>query len=254
VRVDAVTSQNEVDTDQDGRMPACLWGQEYEMEFVAAHLGPRLRIERLPAKIWILDHNYSLWGRAICELDDPDVRQHVDGIAWHGYVGTPDAMTRVHEAHPDKHAYWTEGGPAWDDPGYRTEWAKWSETFTGVLRNWARCIIGWNLALDEKGRPNIGPFNCGGLVTIDSQTKEITRSGQYWAFAHYSRAIRRGARRFESRGELKGISHVAFANPDGSAALVLTNTGEEQRAPLRMAGLTTTVVLPADSVTTLTWK
>jgi len=37
--IHAVTSQNEVDTDQDGRMPACLWGQEYEIEFVKAHLG-----------------------------------------------------------------------------------------------------------------------------------------------------------------------------------------------------------------------
>jgi hypothetical protein len=29
------------------------------------------------------------------------------------------------------------------------------------------------LALDERGRPNIGPFPCGGLVAIHSQTKEI---------------------------------------------------------------------------------
>ena len=40
VPIQAVTSQNEVDTDQDGRMPACLWGQEYEIEFVKEHLGP----------------------------------------------------------------------------------------------------------------------------------------------------------------------------------------------------------------------
>ena len=227
VTVNAVTSQNEVDTDQDGRMPACLWGQEYEMEFVGQHLGPLLEKSGLTTKIWILDHNYSLWGRAICELDDAAVRWYADGIAWHGYVGEPEAMTRVHEAHPDKHAYWTEGGPDYTDPNYQTEWAKWSATFAGVLRNWARSITAWNIALDEKGRPNIGPFNCGGLVTIDSRTKEITRSGQYWAFAHYSRALRRGARRFDSRGDVDGISHVAFANPDGGAALVLANTGGE---------------------------
>jgi len=39
VAIQAVTPQNEVDTDQDGRMPACLWGQEYEIEFVKKHLG-----------------------------------------------------------------------------------------------------------------------------------------------------------------------------------------------------------------------
>jgi len=40
------------------------------------------------------------------------------------------------------------------------------------LSNWSRCVISWNLALDEKGHPNIGPAPCAGFVTIDAQTKE----------------------------------------------------------------------------------
>ena len=235
-------------------MPACLWGQEYEMQFIADHLGPLFAKEKIGAKIWILDHNYSLWGRAICELDDPDVNRYVDGVAWHGYVGEVSAMTRVHQAHPEKHMYWTEGGPSYRDPEYQTDWTQWSATFAGILRNWARCIMGWNLALDEAGKPNIGPFDCGGVVTINSKTKEITRSGQYWALAHYSRAIRRGARRLESSSSLEGVSHVAFANPDGTKAVVLTNAGSERKATLRMAGMETAVNLPADSITTLTWR
>jgi glucosylceramidase len=254
VNIDALTSQNEVDTDQDGKMPACLWGQEYEAEFVARHLGPELARNKLATKIWILDHNYNLWGRAVCTLDEPGVSQFVDGVAWHGYGGGPAAMTRVHEAHPDKHAYWTEGGPDYTDPAYLTEWTKWSATFTGILRNWARCIVGWNLALDEKGRPNVGPFPCGGLVTIHSGTTEITRSGQYWAFAHYSRAIRRGARRIGSEGVIEKVSHAAFANPDGSSVIVLTNAGEERKVRLELAGRMAEVALPADSVATLTWS
>ncbi|MBV8834633.1 MAG: hypothetical protein JO108_35995, partial [Acidobacteriaceae bacterium] len=142
VAVNAVTIQNEVDTNQDGRMPACQWGQEYEAEFVAGHLGPALASNSIDAKIWIIDHNYNLWGRAICELDDPQVSRYVEGVAWHGYLGEPSAMTRVHDAHPDKHAYWTEGGPDIKDPNYATDWSQWSATFAGILRNWARCIIG----------------------------------------------------------------------------------------------------------------
>ncbi len=254
VAIDAITSQNEVDTDQDGKMPACLWGQEYEIEFIAKNLGPELARNKLATKIWILDHNYDLWGRALCTLDAPGVSQYVDGVAWHGYGGSESAMTRVHEAHPDKHAYWTEGGPDYRDPAYLTDWTKWSATFAAILRNWARCIVGWNLALDEKGRPNIGPFPCGGLVTIHSQTKEITRSGQYWAFAHYSRAIRRGARRIASEGVIENVSHAAFANPDGSSAAVLTNAGPEKEVRLQLAGRMAEIALPADSVVTLAWS
>ncbi len=254
VPVNAVTTQNEVDTDQDGKMPACLWGQEYEMEFISGHLGPQLQKNNLLTTIWILDHNYNLWGRAICELDDPAVNKYVDGVAWHGYAGRHDMMTRVHEAHPEKHAFWTEGGPDYTDPAYLKDWTKWSSSFAGILRNWARCIIGWNLALDEKGRPNIGPFPCGGIVTINSTTKEITRSGMYWALAHYSTTVRRNARRIGSEGRVEGVSHVAFANPDGTIAVILTNSGVERTVHPQVAGNVSEAALPHDSVTTLTWR
>ncbi len=254
VPVKAVSVQNEVDTNQDGSMPACQWGQEYEVQFVGQHLGPQFEKNQIDTKIWLIDHNYNLWGRAIAELDDPLVEKYADGIAWHGYLGSPSEMTRVHDAHPNKNAYWTEGGPAYNSPTYQTEWARWSTTYTGILRNWARCIIGWNLALDEVGKPNIGPFDCGGMVTIDSKTKEVTRSGQYWAFAHYSRAIRRGAKRIESLGGSGEVTHAVFANPEGTYVAVLTNPGPATKSTLRMAGKEATISLPGDSIMTLLWK
>jgi glucosylceramidase len=254
VPVNAVTIQNEVDTEQDGRMPASLWGQEYETGFVAEHLGPALAEAKLDTKIWIIDHNYNLWGRAIAELDEADVNRYVDGVAWHGYLGQPSAMSRVHEAHPDKHMYWTEGGPSINSPKYATDWTDWGETFAGILRNWARCVVGWNLALDEKGNPNIGPFDCGGVVTIHSETNRISQSGQYWAFAHYSRAARPGSMRIDSTGDIGGVSHVAFANPDGGNALVLTNRGSEKQISVRVLGNEALVSLPGDSISNLTWN
>jgi glucosylceramidase len=254
VPIQALTSQNEVDTDQDGRMPACLWGQEYEIEFVKEHLGPALKEHGIPTKIWLLDHNYNLWGRAICELDDPEVRQYAGSVAWHGYAGMVNMVSRVHEAHPDADMHWTEGGPDYTSPDYANDWAKWGHTFTGALRNWCRSITGWNLALDEQGRPNIGPFPCGGLVTIHSQTKKVIRSGQYWAFAHFSRPIRRGAHRFDSQGSLPGIDHVACENPDGRRIVVITNTSAERPIALQMGGLRAEVALAGNSITTMTWK
>jgi glucosylceramidase len=254
VPVQAVTVQNEVDTDQDGKMPACSWPQEYEIGFVKRHLGPLLQKNGLSTKIWILDHNYNLWGRAICELDDEELRKYCNAIAFHGYVGTPDMMSKVHEAHPDAHMYWTEGGPDYTSPDYATDWAKWGHTFTGVLRNWCQALSGWNLALDEKGRPNLGPFPCGGLVTIDSQTKEITRSGQYWAFAHFSRAVRRGAKRIQSTSRIAHVDHVGFENPDGRRVLVVTNSGPARTATLQQADKIADLALEPDSVTTLAWS
>ncbi len=252
VPVQAVTPQNEVDTDQDGKMPACIWPQEYEIEFVQ-HLGPALRQNGLSADIWILDHNYNLWGRAVCELDDPAVRQYANAVAWHGYAGGAEMMTKVRESHPNVAMHWTEGGPDYTAPDYLTDWARWAETFTDVLRNGCRSITGWNLALDEQGRPNLGPFPCGGVVTINSRSQEITRSGQYWALAHFSRFIRRGAKRFASQSSAPDVGHVAVEHPDGRRVLVVANPAGAQTASVQMGERLADVRLEENSVTTLVW-
>jgi glucosylceramidase len=254
VPVQALTSQNEVDTDQDGRMPACIWPQEYEIQFVRDHLGPLLEASNVPTKIWVLDHNYNLWGRAICMLEDAKLRQYSNAIAWHGYVGTAEMMSKVHEVYPEVEMHWTEGGPDYQDPAYLSDWCKWSTTFSGILRNWCRSITSWNLALDEIGRPNIGPFSCGGVVTIHSQTAEISRSGQFWALAHYARAIRRGARRFQSESAAADLQHVAFENSDGTQTLILTNAGSARTIELKLASYNASIPLKANSVTTLAWS
>ena len=120
-------------------MPACIWPQEYEIAFVGRRLGPLLRQSGLDTKIWILDHNYNLWGRAIAELENPQLRKYCNAVAWHGYAGGAEMMTRVHEAHPDAQMYWTEGGPDYTSPDYLTDWAKWGRTFIDVLCN-CTCI------------------------------------------------------------------------------------------------------------------
>lgn len=257
VKINAVTVQNEVDTDQDGRMPACLWGQEYEVEFVGKHLGPTLRKAALDTKIWVIDHNYNLWGRAIGELSVPETAEFIDGIAWHGYVGEDSAMSRVHEAFPEKNAYWTEGGPDLTAPDYQTDFARWATTFNGIVNNWARSITSWNLVLDEKGNPNIGPFPCGGVITVESGSHKLTRSGQYWAFAHFSKHVKRGATVFATNGiggAAGQVTHTGFRNPDGSTVVVLANTGAEQKVQLVLGSQSLTLDLPDNSVETLQWS
>lgn len=272
VKVQAVTVNNEVDTDQDGHFPATLWAQQHEMVFVASHLGPALEKASLNCKIWILDHNYNLWGRAVDELSSPDVAKYVDGVAWHSYAGSPDAMTRVHDMFPDKHAYFTEGGPPahlfehpgqgprhFEFPPYGTDWTRWSTALTEMLRNWTECVCVWNLLLDQNGRPDITnpprPMRRGGLVSIDTKTKELSYSGNYYAFPHYSKLIQRAAHVFASSGDLPGVAHIAAENPDKSRVLVLTNSNNaEQHVHCRSGSQVLKAVLPPDSITSFVWS
>ncbi len=270
VKVQAVTVNNEVDTDQDGTFPATLWGQQYEIGFIKNYLGPALDQASLDTKIWILDHNYNLWGRVVDELSDPSVYQRVDGVAWHSYAGWPEAMSKVHDMFPAKHMYFTEGGPPahlfrrrapghFTGSAYGTDWARWSKAFTDMLRNWARCVCVWNLLLDQDGRPDIKnpprPRRPGGVVCVDSKSQQVTRSGAYYAFPHFSRTIQRGAYIFASWSDLKGIDHVAAENPNGGRVLVVTNinTSSEERVQCTLGTRALNLVLPPDSITTLAW-
>ena len=283
VPIDAITVQNEVDTTVDGRYPACQWSQEDEILYVTRYLGPLFRKTSCPARIWVLDHNFNLWGRAIAELSDPAAHEFIDGIAWHSYAGEPSAMTAVHDAFPDKPSYFTEGGPRrrpGQPPNPLTEWATWAAWANEVLGNWCRSITVWNIALDEYGTPYIGlregPGGMAapaekqrkvlspgaGLVTVQNDTHEVTRSGRFWALAHYSRHVRRGARVFATErvgattahSETREISHTGFRNPDGSYVVVLANCGAERHVQLLLGRNTLEIGLPADSVHTLQWS
>jgi glucosylceramidase len=267
VEIDAVTVQNEVDSEQQGTMPQCLWGQQDEIAFAKQYLAPALRGAGLQTKIWVLDHNYDLWGRALDELSDRGLADAIDGVAWHGYLGHPSAMSLVHDQHPDKNAYWTEGGPDITQPDYQTDWARWGELFNGILNNWARSITAWNLVLDEHGKPKIGPFSCGGTVTLEG-SGNIVRSGQYWALSHFSRHIKRGARviatssmePLPSGGALldqdksMSLTHSAFRNPGGDMVVVLANRGLQRQTQLVVGGRSLDLDVPADSVMTLHWS
>jgi glucosylceramidase len=280
VTVRAVTTQNELDADQGGRMPACPWPEEDEERLVLA-LGPLL--EASGTKIWTLDHNYNLWGRALDQLSRPRLKQYVNTVAWHGYLGSPEMMGNVKQRFPDVEMHWTEGGDDYKFPDYWTDWCKWGATFSGILANGPQSITTWNLALDERGRPNIGPFDCGGLVQIHSVTKEITQPGLYWALVQYARAIRRGAvivASHDANGDAPAVNgalvvqpgplaigagipysaatsrvfHTAAKNPDGSVVLVLTNPGEAKEVTVACGGQTAKIALTADSITTLRWS
>lgn len=254
VPVQAVTVNNEVDTDQDGRMPACVWPQEIEVDFVGLNLGPVLEREKINTKIWLLDHNYNLWGRVCNELENADVRKYANGVAWHPYAGSPQAMKKVLARYPGLGMHWTEDGPDVDEPGYASNWTKWGKLYSEALQNSCNSITGWNLALDEVGRPNIGPFKCGGMITIDSKSQKITYSGQYWGTVHFSKVIRPGAKLISSESKQAELSHTVVQNPDGNFAAVLTNSA---KAPvevcLRWRQSQCKVQLPADSITSLSW-
>ena len=254
IKLNAMTTQNETETDQCSQMPACYWHPELEMSFIRDYMVPLLKKNDINVEIWLMDHNYIMWRRAKWMLDDPDFKGTVSGIAYHLYQGSAEAMTWVHDAHPEIDVHMTEVGGGTSELTSDAI-CRITKGFNEILQNFAKSIFCWNLALDEKGKPNIGPFmKRAGIIQINSQTQEIQYNDQYWALAHYSRFIKRGARQIASKCDHENISQSAFINPDGNYVVVVTNNGPEEDISLDIQGRYAIVEIPEKSVCTLTFK
>jgi glucosylceramidase len=224
---------------------------------IGENLGPLFARHRIPTLILEWDHNWDEPDSPLQVLADSVARRYVAGVAWHCYGGDVAAQAKVHDAFPAKDAYFTEcSGGDWA-PTFADN-LQWNvrTLIIGATRNWARGVLLWNLALDERHGPHTGGCgNCRGVVTIDSHSGAVTRNVEFYALAHASRFVRPGARRIGSTsGGGGGLENVAFRNPDASTALIVVNTAPtERRFAVRWAGKTLTYVLPAGAVATLRW-
>jgi glucosylceramidase len=184
ITISAVTPQNEPETHQGGKMPACMWHPDTEAKFISI-LRNKFDENAIDTKIWCYDHTFSGVTRvAWCLKEYPSLKNACAGIAFHYYTGSIEQTAFLKDAYPELQLHFTEGGPRLYD-NYDTDWCKWTLMMIKALCNGYSSFTGWNLMLDETGGPNVGPFFCGGLVTRNAQSGELSYSGQYKAFRHF---------------------------------------------------------------------
>lgn len=239
IDISAVTPQNEPETLQNGKMPACIWHPDIEAEFVKI-LRKKLTAAYMDTEIWLYDHNFSGWTRILYQLrKNPNLINDCNAIAFHYYDGAVEMVDNLKKEYPNIKWNFTEGGPRLYDH-YDNDWCKWSIMMAKSLNAGCDSFTGWNLLLDECGGPNIGPFFCGGLATLNSQTGELTYSGQYKAFKHFSKFIKKNAEihsvnvvnndicMFGFPQNHFRIEGTAAINPDGSHVLELVNANPDK--------------------------
>ena len=255
VPIDALTVQNEPGFEPD-TYPGMRVAPEARAALIGKHLGPALLAAGLSTQILDHDHNWDEPQSPLSVLKDPSAAPFVQGVAWHCYKGDVSSQGAVHDARPDKDAYFTEcsGG-------------EWAPEFSGSLawfvhnliieapRRWARTVLLWNLALDENHGPHLGGCSdCRGVVTINSHTGEITRNVEYYALGHASRFVRRGAVRIFSDSGKQGVDTVAFQNSDRSITLIALNQERHSRSvSFSLAGRIWRYRIPAGAVLSLVW-
>ena len=208
-------------------------------------------------QIWDWDHNWDMPQQPLAVLGDAAARRYVQGVAWHCYAGDVTAQAPVHDAYPEKDAYFTEcSGGDWAQVFGDNLKFDVGTLVIGSTRGWSRGVLLWNLALDEHNGPHLGGCgNCRGVVTINSSTGQVTRNVEYFALAHASRFVRPGARRIASSSDVAGLQSVAFRNADDASKvlIVLNGAALPRTFAVRSAGQAFTYLLPAGAVATFVW-
>ncbi len=225
---------------------------------VGQYLGPLFARSGIGTLILDWDHNWDEYQSPLQVLADTAAPRYITGVAWHCYGGDVSAQTLVHDAHPDKDAYFTEcSGGEWA-PNFADNLKWFTQTLIiGATRGWAKGVLLWNLALDENHGPHTGGCgDCRGVVTITAASGAVTRNVEYYALAHASRFVRPGARRIASTSGIAGLESVAFRNSDdGSKALIVVNTEAQDRAFTVLWGNQSfRYTLPAGAVVTFFWS
>lgn len=250
IRIDAITIQNE--PLHPGNNPSLLMLASEQAAFIKKNLGPAFKAAAIKTKIILYDHNADRPDYPISVLNDPEARKYIDGSAFHLYGGTVEALTDVHEAHPDKNLYFTE---QWiGSPGNFAGDLKWhvKNLIIGAPRNWSKNVLEWNLAADPKQNPHTdgGCTECLGAITIGNS---IVRNPAYYIVAHASKFARPGSVRISSNITM-GLANVAFKTTTGKTVLIVLNeSNKPQSFTISSKGKTLNQSLNGGSVATYIW-
>ncbi len=237
--------------------PGTLMLADQQRDLIGKFVGPALRNAGLNTGIFAYDHNWDHPEYPETTLADPAAAQYVPGSAFHCYGGDASAQGPVHDRFPDKGIWMTEcSGGTWQKGNLL---AVTEKLVIESTRQWAKAVVLWGLALDEKNGPNAGGCaTCRGFVTIDhsAEPHPVTYTADYNAIGHASRFVHPGAVRIDS-SELSqaGVETVAFRNTDGSIVLlVLNNADTAQDFSVTWHGKSFKTSLSAGSVSTYEWR
>jgi glucosylceramidase len=253
ITIDAITIQNE--PLHPGNNPSLLMVAPDQGDFIKNNLGPAFKVAGIKTKIIIYDHNADRPDYPISILNDPATRKYIDGSGFHLYGGKIDALTEVHNAHPDKNLYFTEQMVVEPENKSTINIVNpVKRLIIGATRNWSRNVLEWNLAADPEYKPYTdrgGCPMCQGAVTIDKN--EVKRNLAYYSIAHASKFVRPGSVRIASNNS-DTLPNVAFKTPDGKKVLIVANTSDaSQDFNISYQGKAIAATLDKGSVGTYIW-
>lgn len=266
ILISAITVQNEPKAAQPWE--SCFYSAEDERDFIKNYLVPALDSENLSdIKIIIWDHNKErVYDRSKVILSDPINNERVWAVGHHWYSGDHyDGLSMVKERFGKPNICTEFCGDIQEDPLALAE--RYAKDIGENLNHDMIASCDWNILLSHLG----GPYHnrsaesvavagivyesknrgCHAPVMYDSEKKELIYTPIYYYIGHFSKFIKRGAKRLGVTKYTSAIYFSAFKNPDGQiVAIALNPTDREYPLNIRLDGVCSSAALAPHSICT----
>ena len=218
-------------------------------------------------KIFCLDDDWSV-GTTYPEavLGSSVSGPNTDGVAWHGYGGSPTVMSAVQGAYPASIQLQTEWRSLSSESVALQLQGMAGGYVAGGAQNFGAGFLLWNLALDQNGAPEQSVPGRIGAVTVNNGTGAVTYNAGFYALTHLSKLVQPGARRCTSTTfgvpytayttYPSSVTTCAWVNPDGSVVLYAYNgSGSPQTFQVvdRRSATAFPVTMVSGELSTFTW-
>ena len=269
INISGITIQNEPNAKQTWE--SCNYTPGEEKDFIENYLIPTLDKEGLSdIKIIIWDHNKErVYDRAKEILSSEKVNKRVWAVGHHWYTGDHFEALSLVERQLKKPNICTEFCASIKmTPDLVSLAERYAIEICENINNYCIGICDWNLLLDSKGgpyhhrfRPGTSAVNldykendagCYAPIMFDENKKSFELTPVYYYIGHFSKYIKRGAKRIATTKYSKEIYACAFLNPDGEKVACIINVSDmEKTAVLRINGECTEIKLEPHSIVTV---
>jgi len=248
----AVMPANEMNWKVSMGYPVTGWSAAQMGSFIKNHLGPTFRKEDVNADIFLgtlMNDQDVLGAKDAAETIFKDSTTY----SYCAGAGFQYGMPEMRVSFPDKRYYQTETAcgtvSAFNNANNFWNYAVGNDDAMRQFVKNARCNAyeQWNIVLDTSGS-NIAAWRQYAMIMVDTVTKKVTFTPQFYQVRHYGYA-KPGGYVLPSAGN-SNMELIAFRNPDGENVLMVTNKGGETAVAINLNGQKIKPTIPANSFNT----
>nr|WP_321373356.1 hypothetical protein [uncultured Draconibacterium sp.] len=215
----AIQPQNEVAFQPN--WPSCTWRPEDMAYFIGEFLGPQFEKDNLDAEIWLGTVNAGNPQYVRTILEHKTAQKYITGVGfqWGGAKSIPT----INKEFKNIKLMQTENKCGEHENDWTSVERSWKDMMH-YIGNGAGSYMYWNMILDETGKSAWGwPQNS--MVVIDSKSKEVTYTDEFYLFKHLSHFVQPGDHLLKSEGE----NVLAFELENGRIMMMVYNPEETRK-------------------------